>query len=64
MWLGFCEYKYLSRVRGWCEEVEVGKVLLNLPNGKSPAWDGIRNEVCQKYVCILKRPFTQMFQQR
>ena len=45
------------------EEAEVEKVLLHLPNGKSPGWDGITNEVFKKYASMLKSPFTQMFQQ-
>ena len=45
------------------EEVEVENVLLHPPNGKSPGWDGITNEVFEKYACMLKSPFTQMFQQ-
>ena len=44
-------------------EEEVETVLLHLPNGKSPGWDGITNEVFKKYATILKTPFTLMFQQ-
>ena len=45
------------------EEAEVEKVLLHLPNGKSPNWDGVTNEVFKKYASMLKSPFPQMFQQ-
>ena len=43
------------------KEVEVENVLLHLPNGKSPSWDDITNEVFKKYACMLKSPFTQCF---
>ena len=43
------------------EEAEVEKVLLNLPNGKSPGLDSITNEIFKKYDCMLKSPFTQRF---
>ena len=47
-----------------CEKLDaVEKILLHLPNGKSPSWDGITNEVFKKYTCMLNSPFTQMFQQ-
>ena len=44
------------------EEVEMEKVLLHLPNGKSPDWDGITNKVLRKYASMLKSPFMQIFQ--
>ena len=36
------------------KEVEVEKVLLHLPNGKSHDWDGVTNEVFKTYVGILR----------
>ena len=44
-------------------EDEVEKVLMHLLNGEIPGWDGIINEVFKRYACLLKKPFTYMFQQ-
>ena len=48
---------------GNVEDAEVEKLLLHILNGKSSSWDGITNEILNNYACILKSPFTQIFQQ-
>ena len=45
------------------KEVEVEKVLLHIPNGKSPHWNNITNEVLKIVLEFLRVHFRQMFQQ-
>ena len=43
-------------------EDEVDTALRHLPNGKSPSWDGLTNEVFKRYSNILKEPLSLLFQ--
>ena len=40
---------------------EVETISRHLPSGKCPIWDGLRNEVFNRYLNVLKGTLTLMF---
>ena len=54
--------EYVLALEADITEQEVETVVSQLPNEKSPGWDGLTNEFFKKYIMYLKGPLTFLFQ--